>query len=353
MDGNRAKMKGMKKPLLLLVPLLLVSCASTLEVSHLTPSKVDLSGRREIVVVPTSVGTVGRGGDFVLFDDGGWGVSPGFSLDAKALAEHTRQSLEATLSDGGYFRVGSEGGTVVETRLNSIDVLEEPSVEERDEWQNRVVDGVKQRVRVVTGRDYYLRQTVEVSLTYLVKDAESGIVLAGRTMKPRRWRRIQVASSRWNGDSFSTLQSTHAGLSPDGLVLEAIDSAISSIRSDLAPTQVNGHVRLRGKGEWVRLAKKGLYEEAIRVCLEDWKLKGSLEAGYDASLLKEAAGDLEGAVGLMREVVQAYPEDKKAQGALDRQLDALSENQAARHQMDGTTEAGESLKTTTTVVTEV
>lgn len=357
---------------------LLASCRSTATVRHLVPAEDDLALWRTLAVEPC---TVGRGipayGD-VYFSDFGWAFASVPSSEEERIAREASDMLAMTLSSSSYFTVVPPARTallessgpgalarqgvqaVVQSRIDFIDIDQRPEVDELEEWQEKKVDGRTQRVRVVTGREYSVEQRVTVGFTYLVKDLASGTVLASGTLKDSRERTTLIGRRRYEDGAFydTRLWISHRVPDVDDLVDDIIRSFQPEIACRLMPTWRYAHVALlpAGPGEASktarRLAKDGLWEAAGRAYETAWEQDGNVYDGCNASLMLEAQGRLDEAVALTSRVA-AGSTDRKVLAFQERQKGALAAHRAAINQIEGTTEAGESGKTTMQVVSGV
>jgi tetratricopeptide (TPR) repeat protein len=87
-----------------------------------------------------------------------------------------------------------------------------------------------------------------------------------------------------------------------------VDSFMPGIARQLAPYKVRETRRLmKDKGsvmkQAARLAKSGVYEEALAIYLEVWSEDRNPAAGYNGAIVYEVTGNLDAAIALMKETV--------------------------------------------------
>jgi hypothetical protein len=151
----------------------------------------------------------------------------------------------------------------------------------------------------------YITAVDTVTISYTVIDAATGETLGTRTL---------------SGQETST-----ARLSRKNLVSEInqykliISKLVPDIVRQLAPHQVRESLVLApdkskdpGMGKADRLVRAKSYAEALGLYLGIWESSRNPAAGIDAALLREATGDLDGALALMDSVASETGDAKAA-----------------------------------------
>jgi len=149
-----------------------------------------------------------------------------------------------------------------------------------------------------------------------------------------------VAEKRLEGDE--TREATNPDNLPDARSMyeSILDRIMSAIPRRLVPSKVTEFRALMADrtndGEMKRLdrlAREKNYSAALSGYLAVWKNKRNEAAGYNAAILLETAGDVDGALALMSEVADATRSDRALEEIERlRRMKAEKETAAARLQ---------------------
>ncbi len=162
----------------------------------------------------------------------------------------------------------------------------------------------------------YFVQEVYLEVSYSVVAVEDGRILATKRLDGSRSRSVKIPDPEdmppgWSKDK----DFKPPDLFP--LFKSIIDSFIPEIRDQLAPRTVRQYRTLeRDKMDDPRMehaddmVKNNNYHGAVQEFLNVWYDTRNFAAGYNASILYEALGELDKAVSLMREVASMTGERK-------------------------------------------
>lgn len=362
--------------------IVLASCQSTVTVKHLMPATVNMGSYRTIAVASTdlSASTLSFYPTWsISFDDFGYHFSSGYERNsATRAAVIATDSFTKTMQESGFFTVlppsetdkylalGDDGlallkqkgvKAIVTSSISYLDLDEEPYSEDIVEYRTNPT--TKTTSKCVVGRKYYISQKVTVSFTYLVRDIESGTILASDTFTGKRSRETEVARRVFKGNSFvdEKLYSFAYAPSVTDMISSILDGFQEKIARKLMPSWQYSSVALMDNKpknanvkDAYRLADSGKIEEAYSVFVAEWENSGHVPSGYNAALMLEAMGNLSDAVTLMHQVANESG-DGKAYTALSRMLSAQKEQEEAQNQIQGTSPDGESGVTTTQIIT--
>jgi hypothetical protein len=142
---------------------------------------------------------------------------------------------------------------------------------------------------------YSVTRTARLGLEYVVVNAETGVVIATRSFEDTLQKKRQ-------GKDFDRLPKA------EEMYESIIDSFMPNISRQLAPYKVRESRRLmKDKSPLMeqasRLAKSGVYEEALAIYLEVWNESKNPAAGYNGAIVHEVTGDLDAAIELMKQTM--------------------------------------------------
>ncbi|MCH3907563.1 MAG: hypothetical protein LKE39_02400 [Sphaerochaeta sp.] len=368
--------------LVLALVVMLASCQSTVTVRHLVPAGVNMGSYRTIAVASTSLSAPALNYYptwSINFDDFGYRLSTGYERNAaKNAAELATKTFTSTLQSSGFFTVlppeqtdkylalGDDGvallkqkgvKAIVTSSISYLDLDERPFTE--DIVENQLDPTTKKNKQVVTGKKYYVSQRVTLTFSYLVRDIESGTILASNSFTDRRSRDTEIARRVYRGSSFVDERRYAFAYAPSvtSMISSILDAFQNKIAQQLMPTWKYTTLALMPNKpkeanvqDAYRMADAGQVEQAYALFRAQWDATGHLPSGYNAALMQEAMGNLSDALTLMNQVASRTG-DVKASAAVHRMLAAQKAQQEAHNQINGTTSVGESKVTTTQIIT--
>ncbi len=324
---------------------LAVSCQSAVKVSHLVPARVDLSSYRDIAVLPTDTGFSWRSHPDIYFDDLDRYLYSGTYEGREPAGEYATARLKETLSGTGYFRLVSPSAAkaTIQLHIDYLRIEETPRVRNIVEERTVVVDGQNKRVKVEVGSDYSLEQDVSLGVTWVVRDRQSGRMLATDSYSASRRDTTLVGRRTYSADGYTDtrLWSSFRAPSVMGMVRPMVDAFQGRIARALAPSWRTERVPLlsirnhQHAKTAAKMAGKGLLEEAYQAYLEIWKGEGNERAGANAALLLEAQGKLDEAVSLIGKVAEGSG-DGEVRNLQERLQDYAVSHREALRQWEGT-----------------
>lgn len=352
--------------ILLLVLLVGVSCTSTVRVSYLRPSDIDMSSYRNIAIA-SAIPYSGRLPyyRYVPYANpfASWvNLASSYSYDLPdRVADYATDELVASLGSSSYYNVLSPSQTdsiigrgntryVIsdELKRRGYDAVLIPKITSMsvNEYIWAVPDGYdyfdpgpngrgnpnfSSLYSSVLGADfevnigngvslsfypggpwdkvsfrYYIHRDVSIVYTITVLDTSTNSIVATKEFRDSRV---------WTDD----FDPYFPVFSND--VLYMFRSMISgfnmSIKNAFLPSRVSQPLSLMGNSpksksveEAYKAAEDGNLSYALSLFLESWNTTGHVPSGYNASLLYAALGDMDNALSLIREVLRASNDDK-------------------------------------------
>jgi hypothetical protein len=286
-------MKRLNFPLFTLIVLACSSCATSIPVLVHKPAAIDLTGIRRIAVLP--FGFAGQDEARSPLEAALFRFSGRYryrtELERRVAAEIANGMNDILLASKSFSVIsGSELVSRSRSGAMSADVVDAYvtgdvgllSVTDKDGYRDSVdKDGV-----VVS--KYYIERAVELEFTYRVIRASDGLILG------------QMRKSGRASDGGAEVKSEFA------LAKKIIDEVLPSVAKEIAPYSVTEYRTLEAdktKDQRMKdadeLVKKGRYEAALAIYDEVFAENGNFAAGYDAAIVTEILGDLDGAILLM------------------------------------------------------
>jgi hypothetical protein len=176
-----------------------------------------------------------------------------------------------------------------------------------------------------TGTEYKVKRIVTVQMSYRVIATETGGVLATKTLRGQV-DQIALAADRRSLNSIEVLG------------CQAIDQVIPAMARQLAPYKiVETRTLMKDKTKnpeferALNFLKGKMYDKAYDIFTQIFKQSENVSAGYNAAIMKEAMGDIEGAWSEMTAIAtktadsNAIREVSRLKNALEDQKKALSQ----------------------------
>ena len=207
--------------------------------------------------------------------------------------------------------------------VGSVDVM---TPEEKTYQKDVYVKDPKTKKLVKTKADYISR-SIYIEITYRVLDAADGSMYASRTLENNQSREVKL-------DDKDKLPKY------EDLYLKAIDAVVPSIAKQLAPYTVTEYrylkedktkdPKMKQADEFV---KGGIYQKALNLFMEVWESNQNPAAGFNAAIMLEAVGDIDGAIELMDNVMDISP-DKDIMREYNRLLASKEQMETVAEQME-------------------
>jgi hypothetical protein len=327
---------------------LLFSCSTSIPVIVTKPAEINMSANRVIAVLdfryPVKDKTL-SGKDLLQ-----WAISKLTGLDLpkelsveQKVANHTTSQVIVTLLNTGYFQLVSpqevaqamQGG--ISSSTTAVDIGKAVKAQAIVNGQLYLLEAKDQRwtdkqttTDASTGEEQtvevpMIRRSVWVGMSYQVVNTATGNVVASRAFESQ-------ASTDREYDNRRNLPDV------EDMYTEIIDTFMPMMAKQLAPYQVREHRSLmRDKTKDPRmeqadeLVKGKIYDSALEIFLSVWRQNGNVAAGFNAAILYEVTGQLDMAIDLMKNVVDATA-DSKAMREYNRLLTVRQEQERLRQQ---------------------
>ncbi|MDR2864838.1 MAG: CsgG/HfaB family protein [Spirochaetaceae bacterium] len=282
-------MKFLKKsvwvPIFSLFVFGLISCATKIDVKVTRPPAFDTSGVKRIAVMPFDVSS----------------GSGEYSLTRSIAGELTMLAGEIVLETGRFTLIASEEVKRLERSgeniANYVDAYINGTVNDvsvKDDSSRHTYTDAKGK----TTTSYTYTRRVNLDFTYRLVNARDGSIIGQRT---------QSQSSSSQSSERSNLESA------SGLARDLAQSQIRGMSRDIAPwvslekrtlaeeTSKDKNTKTQMK-EAESLVEEGSYKAAFTRYDKIYDDTGSFAAGYNAAIMAEALGNLEGAISAMQRV---------------------------------------------------
>jgi len=302
---------------------LTAACATTVRLEVLKPAEIDMGDARTVAVMDYSAsesGTSSLDDFFVDLFVKALGGETEAEARARNIARYATNTMIAELLDTGYFTVvssqdvrnafsgrkGRLGPGDIGERFGAKavivgDIARMSADLDRFSRREKVYDErLQKKVKVEVP---WVRLKTELLLSYRVIETGSGTIIATRKFRERR-------EAEQPADRKADLPD------PDDMYREMIDGIMAQAARQLAP-----HVEIQTRslmGDQQKdprmkqaddLVKNGFLEQARDMFREIWSATGNVAAGYNGAIMCEALGDINEAVDLMGDVVDASQDE--------------------------------------------
>jgi tetratricopeptide (TPR) repeat protein len=330
--------------------LFLVGCATSIPVTVTKPAEVNMSATRKVAVL-----------DFAVIPEARSDRTENLlarALEALFHIERREKTLEERVSkyatervilalvDTGYFQVVSPrevrevmrgkpgrgvGVTQVGTATGAQAVISGEIYMMRSEDEASITtEDVKNPDTGVVNRHirYWVSRSATLGLEYFVVNAETGAIIATRSLE-------NTLEKKKEGKDLDRLPRA------EEMYESIIDSFMTNISRQLAPYKVRESRRLmKDKSsrmqQAARLAKSGVYEEALAIYTEIWNESKNPAAGYNGAIVYEVTGNLDAAIALMKQTV-GVSNEKRVAREYRRLLRVKEERKRLEEQLAGET----------------
>lgn len=341
--------KKIKVIAIITVFVLSLGCATSVAVRITKPAEVNMSGARNIALFDFSYPRKGfqlnNQNDIIefLFAQAFDQEVPEDSLE-KQMADYTSSKLVSALVNTDYFTVLSPkdvtqamigadnpdlGVTDIGLLLGAEAVIV-GSIDRMDSQETEYINTVmvynKITKKYVEVEKDWIERNVVISVTYRVIDVNDGRMYASKTLEQRR-------SDDTELENELQLQSYEL------MYKSGVDSIIKLIARQIAPYEVTERRYLKKdkmKDDRMKQAdefvKGGIYEKAFNIFMTIWEDSSNPAAGYNAAIMMEVMGDIDGAIAMMETVMDSYPE-QDIMSEYNRLLDTKEEMAVVADQM--------------------
>ncbi|MCR4789599.1 MAG: hypothetical protein K5839_00810, partial [Treponemataceae bacterium] len=287
---------------LLIFAVLLTGCATTLSYTVERPAELDLNGANTISVLPF---TVERGNDPYYFLGFIRIARPPVYDSKQIFANKLTDQIVTKLYDADYLQV-IDSKAVESAIRNSREIpCDVYLTGYLSNWENNIESETRTND---DGSTYYVyRRDVKVTITYQIIDAATNEMISYKT------KNMSASSS-----TYSSRDSIPA---PESVLNYQINDFVSKLMKELQPYTVNVYVTLMddpNKDEGFKTAQKLAKEGQLEIAKEDFihmYENGSNEAGFNAAMILQTQGDLQGALNLLNNLSASFP-DKKVFSAI-------------------------------------
>lgn len=341
---------------------LLASCMTSVDISYVAPSGIDMGHYRNIAVASTVpyAGFTNPPAYVRSIDPGPYNLvysSYGYSLRDQVASYATERFLE-TLSNSGYFTIKGPGFTdaVLDAssvgvdarkifRDNGIDAVVIPKIENMgvDEYiystiREREVVDKDGRPRKVYDRLYYYQVDLSLTFSFTIIDTQTEKVVAKRSFHVEDSDNVSLGSPYFSpGDPYWDFCSMIRSIQGD--ILTQLVPTRRSISVDLmANKPKDASVEV-----FYDYAKEGSIDASARGFLANWEKTGHLPSGYNAALLLGATGDIDEALSVIGDVCSSTGNGDAYKLQSNLQFIQKS-NSEARNQIEGLNEKNDAFE---------
>lgn len=328
--------------------ILLVSCATTVPVMVTKPAEVNMSSMKRVAVLEFKITQEHQELSvedlFELALDELFGLEIGDRALEREISDYTTERFILTLVRTNYFHVlgptdvrqsmqmnppSSEsaqqiGKAVDAQAILNGDIYRMHSQDEETTITEEVADPENQTIREITTTN--ITRTAWLGLRYYVINTESGEVVATRSFES-------------SIEESQNLEDQYLLPAAEEMYKDIIDSFMPQVERQLAPYTVRERRKLmkdKSKNplmkEAARYAKGGVYDRALELYLEVWENTGNPTAGNNAAIMYEASGNIDGAIDIIKDVVDRSS-DKKIIREYNRLLRAREEQERLAEQL--------------------
>lgn len=320
----------MKKSIFLLIVVMvlalgLTGCATTVTVKVERPAELDLNGAKSVGILPFQAKTTsGMGGvshavidiwEYLGFHD--WYYDQD-DEDRRQLADLLTSTLQEGLVNSKYLELVDT--KTVQQAVNggwkpSCDVYLTGAITKFDTSIERI-DRVRNYAEGKQKVTYYYRQ-LKAELMYQIVDTETNRVVSLKT--------IPIEETSYEHEDYYDVESVYSvGRRKFLEIAETILRQIQPYTVTKTLTMMSDSMDDPDMQYADEIVKSGDIDYAESLYEEIYVSRGYLEAGYNAALLLEALGDLNGAIDLMQEVSDIYRDSRamKALSDLKTELDS-------------------------------
>jgi curli biogenesis system outer membrane secretion channel CsgG len=346
-------MKKVTKILLILLAFaFILSCRTAVSVTVTKPAEVNMSGARNIAVFDFTYPIESRSINLDTDDLLSLIIASALDIEDSSgevtlqekMGNYMTSQLVSGLVETDYFTVytpndvsqaliGADSSSLGMTDVGLLlgaDAIVVGSIDDM-QWgdeqyikERKVYNKKTKKTRIV--RDRRIKRTIEIAVTYRVVNAETGNVIATESDR----KTSSDDELKENEDRLNSFESMFQG---------QINNMIKAITRKLAPYKVR-ETRFLKKDKLKdprmenadNFVKGQIYDKALNIYLEVWDDSQNIAAGFNAAIMKEVMGDLEGAKEMMGIVMELYP-DSEVMSQYNRLDHAIDQRREVEEQM--------------------
>ena len=341
---------------MLLLSILLFSCATSVGIGYTSPSEIDMGHYRNIGVASTVPfeGFLKPNGYIATMDDAST-LKFGFMFSnynyflKDQVASYATRRLVGTLQDTGYFNVtgpakvdsilnlsGSQDAREL-FRRNNIDAVIIPKIDSMAVNEYIYSKNVEKIVKDATGKEtkkvetrYYYSARISMVYSYVIVDTDTEKIVARKS--------FPLGSDEY----VVEIDDPHFTYSIGNAFSSLIDSIQYDIVGQLVPmenviyeTLMENKPNVAGLEKAYEDVDDGMYSTALDLFLLEWQGTHHLPSGYNASLLLAAMGKYDEAILQIEEVIQYHPASRDASYLRARLVDIRECNRKGEDQVKG------------------
>ena len=348
--------RSLRSGALLLISLLLFSCATSVGIGYTSPSEIDMGHYRNIGVASTVPfeGFLKPNGYIATMDDAstlrfGFVFSNYNYLLKDQVASYATQRLVGTLENTGYFNVtrpkkvdailgvaGYQDARSMFKKAN-IDAVIIPKIDSMAVNEYIYSKNVEKIVKDATGKEtkkvetsYYYSAQVSMVYSYVIIDTDTERIVARKSFPLR------------SDEYVVEISSPHFSYSIQNAFSSLIDSIQYDIVSQLVPrekviyeTLMDNKPKVAELERAYRDVDDGMYTSALQMFLLEWNGSFHLPSGYNSSLLLAALGRYDEAIQQIEDVIRHYPSSRESVYLRARLLEIRDCNRKGQGQVKG------------------
>ncbi len=312
--------------LLICIPLLLTSCATSVSFPVERPAEIDSRGATSIAIIPFSSGNMGR-------------FHYNHNTDTKTIVNYIQEQFQQRILRSGFFSLISSQGLPNKSSSNSTfsDLRIQGNIYNFSNKVKKIPIETEDKKKKL----YLYKREVSLSVKYEVVYSKTNEILYSTTQHIEE-ESSEYASSREVPSCFTLISSDLSG-------------RINTITKKLMPYTTTRHLSLlkyKTKDPEIKeamdtahkLTKQGLYPLAQSAFMNMYQQQGIFEAGYNAAILLEVTGQLNEAEELMGQLFIAT-NNPKAEKALKEIQKEIRYAQRLQYQKNARKAAREETKT--------
>lgn len=317
----------------LIICTLMFSCATTLHTTVRRPAQLDLGGAKSIAVLPFRTESYNKGnGDVFIFNFSGfWFDFGNKNEDLKLISNDLTKSVSKKIAESEFYdliapdvvQAAIENSTEIPCDIYLTGYFSDYKNEIHEDYKTKTEKTDKGEKTV---KEYEYKREVHLRLDYDIIDSKTNKILS------TSYETISVTSSTYKNKRDVPTTSD--------LLEYKLKSIASSIIKKIQPYYTTVDLKLLSDKtkdpmmkEANKLAKNGQLEYSKQLFQQLYNENCYMEAGYNAALIMQAQGDLNGAKSLM-EKVAADSGNSKAYSALSEINSEIKSAERLRKQLE-------------------
>jgi hypothetical protein len=333
----------LKSAFLILVAAVVFGCATQVPVEILKPSEVNMASMKKIAIFNFGYPSLGYSdvtAETLIRDAIGRYMGYSYHRDTlqESVAKHATDTFVSLLMDTEYFTLidGSsiQSAIVKANKLSltpaelgellGVDALISGYITLMDsDVTDRVVQDKDKTGKVIKSTVWY-DKLVTLELNYKITNTKTGAL---------------VAAKKFSGEAKDSKTDYYELADDQQLYNQVINNILHNVPKQLVPYKVVEYRPLMADEtkdpnmeKINELVNKKFYDDAYSEYLGIWKSNKNPAAGYNAAIMLEITGDIDGAIALMTEVANKS-KNEKALREISRLKKTKADSEAANDQM--------------------